>query len=168
MEFLNINKKIILIGVIILISFNCYKMYDAFSNVTEKQLKEDKIAFKIKQELYTSKEVVKFDTENDEYKIDLVQSAGFYTNLKNSVPFKINFNDSTTPIILPEGSFTKDKLPPLIFTKYNDIISFEIDNNYYALISRSGSEPRIYRGTYIIQNDNIFKTLTKISVVRNV
>jgi hypothetical protein len=168
MEFLNINKKIILIGVIILISFNCYKMYDAFSNVTEKQLKEDNATFKIKQELYTSKEVVKFDTENTEYNIDLEQGSGFLTNVKNSTPFKIIFNDSSAPIILPEGSFTKDKLPPLIFTKYNDIISFEIDNKYYALISRLGSEPRIYRGTYIIQNDNIFKTLTKISIVRNV
>lgn len=168
MELLNINKKIILIGVIILISFNCYKMYDAFSNVTEKQLKEDKAAFKIKQELYTSKELVKFDTKNTEYKIDLVQSSGFYTNVKNSNPFKINFNDSTIPVILHEGTFTKDNLPPIILTKYNDIISFEIDNKYYALISRLGSEPRIYRGTYIIQNDNIFKTLTKISIVRNV
>lgn len=168
MEFININKKIILIGVIIIIIFNCYKMYDAFSNVTEKQVKEDNAAFKIKQELYKNKEEIKFDTENTEYNIDLVQGGGFSSNIKNNYPFKINFNDSTIPIILPEGSFTKDKLPQLIFTKYNDIISFEIDNKYYALISRLGSEPRIYRGTYIIQNDNIFKSLTKISIVRNV
>ena len=172
MEFIIINKKIILIGVIIiiiLIIFNCNKMYDAFSNVLEKQYKEDEVLFKTKQELYTNKEVLKFDTENTEYNIDLNQVPVFFSpDVKNTYPFKINFNDSTAPIILPEGSFTKDKLPPLIFTKYNDIISFEIDIKYYALISRLGSEPRIYRGTYIIQNDNIFKSLTKISIVKNV
>jgi len=175
MEFININKKIILIGVIIiiiLIIFNCYRIYDAFSNVLENENKEDANVFKIKQESKqesnTTKEVLKFDTENTEYIINLNQGPVFSPSLKNTYPFKINFNDSTAPIILPEGSFTKDKLPPLIFTKYNDIISFEIDYKYYALISRLGSEPRIYRGTYIIQNDNIFKSLTKISIVKNV
>jgi hypothetical protein len=144
-------------------------MYDAFSNVSEKQYKEDEIAFKTKQELYKNKDVVTFDKENTEYNIDLGQVSAFFSpTVKKIYPFKINFNDSTTPILLPEGSFTKNKLPPIILEKYNDIISFEIDNKYYALISRLGSEPRIYRGTYIIQNDNIFKSLTKISIVRNV
>jgi hypothetical protein len=163
MEFININKKIILIGIIILIAFNCYRMYDAFSNV------KDEILFKIKQEQYKKKELIKFDTENTEYKININETPVFFSsNVQKTYPFKINFNDSTTPVLIPEGSFTKDKLPHIIFTKYNDIISFEIDDKYYALISSSGSEQRIYRGTYIIQNDNVFKTLTKISVVRNV
>ena len=86
-------------------------------------------------------------------------------------PFKIVFDDIPNPLILTEGIYSiggEKKIPSLISQKINNIVSFSIDSNYYALISLNNTEPKIYRGEHIIQNDNIFKNATSIQVIKNI
>lgn len=86
-------------------------------------------------------------------------------------PFKIVFDDIPNPLILTEGIYSvsgEKKIPSLISQKINNIISFNIDSNYYALISLNNTEPKIYRGDHIIQNENIFKNITSIQVIKNI
>jgi len=92
-------------------------------------------------------------------------------NFINEEPFKIEFDDIPNPLILTEGIYSingEKKIPSLISQKINNIVSFNIDSNYYALISLNNTEPRIYRGEHIIQNDNIFKNITSIQVIKNI
>jgi hypothetical protein len=86
-------------------------------------------------------------------------------------PFKIVFDDMPNPLILTEGIYSvngEKKIPSLISQKINNIVSFSIDSNYYALISLNNTEPKIYRGEHIIQNDNIFKNATSIQIIKNI
>jgi hypothetical protein len=86
-------------------------------------------------------------------------------------PFKIVFDDIPNPLILTQGIYSingEKKIPSLISQKINNIISFSIDSNYYALISLNNTEPKIYRGEHIIQNDNIFKNATSIQIIKNI
>lgn len=85
-------------------------------------------------------------------------------------PFQIVFDDIPKPLILTEGIYSingEKKIPTLISEKINNIVSFNIDPNYYALISLNNTEPKMYRGEHMIQNNNIFKNITSIQVVKN-
>ena len=89
----------------------------------------------------------------------------------NEEPFKIVFDDTPNPLILNEGVYSisgTNKIPNLISQKINNIVSFSIDPNYYALISLNNTEPKIFRGEHIIQNDNIFKNITSLKIVKNI
>jgi hypothetical protein len=89
----------------------------------------------------------------------------------NEEPFKIVFDDTPNPLILNEGVYSitgTNKIPNLISQKINNIVSFSIDPSYYALISLNNTEPKIFRGEYIIQNDNIFKNITSLKIVKNI
>jgi hypothetical protein len=92
-------------------------------------------------------------------------------NFINEEPFKIEFDDIPNPLILTEGIYSingEKKIPSLISQKINNIVSFNIDSNYYALISLNNTEPKIYRGEHIVQNENIFKNVTSIQVIKNI
>jgi len=91
-------------------------------------------------------------------------------NFINEEPFKIVFDDIPNPLILNEGIYLKNgqtKIPIIISQKVNNIVSFTIDSNYYALIGINNTEPKIYRGEHIIQNDNIFKNITSLQIIKN-
>jgi len=93
-------------------------------------------------------------------------------SFSNIEPLKINFNNIDS-IILSEGKYSDNiekgglLLPAIIKNNVNHITSFDIDSNYYAMIAINHSEPRIYRGSYIIQNYNLFKYVTKIQIYKN-
>lgn len=85
-------------------------------------------------------------------------------------PFKIIFDDISDPLILKEGTYSlngESKIPPIIFQRLNNIVSFNIASNYYALISLNNTPPNVFRGDHTVQNNNIFKNVTSIQVLKN-
>jgi len=85
-------------------------------------------------------------------------------------PFKIVFDDISDPLILNEGTYSLNgdsKIPSIIFKKLNNIVSFDIAPNYYALISLNNTPPNVYRGEHAVQNVNIFKNVTSIQILKN-
>jgi len=92
-------------------------------------------------------------------------------NFIGEQPFKIVFDDISEPLILNEGTYSLNgdlKIPSIILKKVNNIVSFSIDSNYYALISLNNASPNIYRGEQLIQNVNIFKNVTSIQIKKNI